>query len=188
MFWLLSKCVYRLWQQTKQIGSEVNKRTLFIQLLFSFQETHTHTHTLLRALLNCYFHQCWSDGNTVNTVSAASLAFVRTVQLSKITFIDFHLSAVEERSKVTHMWGSIFVVGAVPVARYNQEDVYRRYLQRNRKLNFTVVCGLLCLINVRNHKLEHEWRSGAQEYDSVSTQWYLKDSDVVFLKSRFSKG
>ena len=45
MFWLLSKCVYRLWQKTKQIGSEVNKRTLFIQLLFSFQETHTHTHT-----------------------------------------------------------------------------------------------------------------------------------------------
>lgn len=41
MFWLLLKCVYRLWQKTKQIGSGVNKRTLFIQRLFSFQDTHT---------------------------------------------------------------------------------------------------------------------------------------------------
>lgn len=43
MFWLLSKCVYRLWQITKQIGSRVSKRTFFIQLLLSFQHTHKHT-------------------------------------------------------------------------------------------------------------------------------------------------
>ena len=107
--------------------------------------THTHTHTL-KSTVKLLFSSVLERWKHCKHCECCFSGFCQYCPTVRNYFYWLPFNRRWKRSKVTHMWGSIFVLGAVPVARYDQEDVLRRYLQTNRKLNFTVVCGLLCLI------------------------------------------